>query len=109
MTFALSHQVHDINGISSTIVQLWKQNTGVRFVASGILGNAVFFYLDRLLLPIIRKSTISSTIKSAKFDTAVTWIHRNVESVSFFVAYLLDIIFQRMQYELLRLILLNSC
>ena len=100
MTFALFHQVHDINGISSTIVQLWKQNTGVRFAASGILGNAVFFYLDRLLLPIIRsKSTMSITVKNPKFDSAVTWIHNNAESVSFFVAYLLDIIFQRKQCQ----------
>ena len=72
----------------------------MRFAASGILGNAVFFYLDRLLLPIIRsKSTMPITVKDPKFDSAVTWIHNNAESVSFFVAYLLDIIFQRKQCQ----------
>ena len=105
MTFTqtFSNQVCS-NALSAEILQTWKQNTGIRFVVSGILGNAVFFWLDKLLLPLIVqltdgnkfKSKTLPTFRTMEFTSALNWVHRNAESVSFFVAYLLDIIFQRM-------------
>lgn len=96
--FALSAQLADTTA-TSTIVQAWKQNTGIRFAASGIIGNAIFFGLDKLLLPVIlqisngKSATLSPLRRD--FDSVFKWIRSNAESVSFFVAYLLDIIVQR--------------
>ncbi|KAL3789523.1 hypothetical protein ACHAWO_004241 [Cyclotella atomus] len=88
------------NTLTSTIIQTWNQYTGVRFAASGILGNAIFFGLDKLLLPIILQisSDTSGTLaaaRKAEFDAALKWVHQHAESVSFFVAYALDIVVQR--------------
>ncbi|KAL7480526.1 hypothetical protein ACHAW6_012034 [Cyclotella cf. meneghiniana] len=94
MSFKLevSNHILRTHKISGTIVQTWKQNTGIRFAISGVLGNLIFFSLDKLLLPIIVKCADSG--KSATVSAASKWISRNAESVSFFVAYLLDIIVQ---------------
>ena len=99
---SVSNQVLQQKTISTTIVHTWKQNTGIRFAASGILGNAIFFSLDKLLLPLILQMTESnklgtmSTWKRRDLSKAASkWLSQNAESVSFFVAYLLDIIAQR--------------
>lgn len=94
---ALSNQVITTNTIASALVEVWKQNTGIRFAASGILGNAIFFGLDKLLLPIILHISDDKTLFTLRRDcqTLFKWMHGNAESVSFFVAYLLDIIVQR--------------
>lgn len=98
MSFKLevSNHILRTHKISGTIVQTWKQNTGIRFAISGVLGNLIFFSLDKLLLPIIVKCADSG--KSATVSAASKWIRRNAESVSFFVAYLLDIIAQRKSF-----------
>jgi hypothetical protein len=95
-TLEVSNQILRTHEISNTIVQTWKQNTGIRFAAAGVLGNLIFFSLDKLLLPIIVKCAYSG--KSATVSAASKWIRRNAESVSFFVAYMLDIIVQRKSF-----------
>jgi hypothetical protein len=92
--------LHDTNTLTSTIIQTWNQHSGIRFAASGILGNAIFFGLDKLLLPIILeisrdKSGPLAAARKADFGAALNWVHLHAESVSFFVAYVLDIIVQR--------------
>ena len=80
--------------------------TAVRFAISGVLGNAVFWGLDMMLFPLIVRTTSSVRLKrivtsmpNNKFflvgGNASTWINNNAASVSFFVAYLLDIAVQR--------------
>jgi len=76
-------------GGSSFLYNAWQQNTAIRFGTSGILGNAIFFGLDRILFPVI----LNAAGKSAS-DNMSKWIIHNAASVSFFVAYLLDIAIQ---------------
>ena len=68
----------------------------MRFAVSGILGNAIFYGLDKVLLPVIEHTANRS---SASNNRAIVlgsrWINDNAASVSFFVAYLLDISVQR--------------
>jgi len=68
----------------------------MRFAVSGILGNTIFYGLDKVLLPVIEHTSNRS---SASNNRAVVlgskWISDNAASVSFFVAYLLDIAVQR--------------
>lgn len=97
---AITNQMPFSTSLSSTIVETWTQNTGIRFFASGILGNAIFFWLDKRLLPIILTFTDGGTgtlsiQRKAEFAPTFKWIRQNAESVSFFVAYLLDIVVQR--------------
>ncbi len=84
----------------------WQWHPAVRFAISGVLGNAVFWGLDRMLFPLIVRTTSSVRLKRTmasmpnnKFiligSGASTWINNNAASVSFFVAYLLDIAIQR--------------
>eukprot|EP00804_Cyclotella_cryptica_P001032 CCRYP_008357-RA/>CCRYP_008357-RA protein AED:0.19 eAED:0.19 QI:159/1/1/1/0/0/2/313/105 len=100
MSFAMeaSNQVLRTHEISTMMVKTWKQNSGMRFVASGILGNLVFFSLDNLLLLIILQW--SDTGRPATASAATKWIRRHAESVSFFVAYMLDIIVQRKSFSI---------
>ena len=72
-------------GGSSFLYNVWQQNTAIRFGTSGILGNAIFFGLDRILFPVILNAAGRSASNMSK------WISHNAASVSFFVAYLLDI------------------
>jgi hypothetical protein len=83
----------------SFIHETWRKNQSIRFAVSGILGNAVFYGLDKVLFPVIEHtaSQLSST-KSTNHRVIVVgskWITNNAASVSFFVAYLLDIAVQR--------------
>ena len=102
MAFPLSvasNQLMKSNVITTTIAQGWRSNTGIRFAVSGILGNTIFFGLDKLLLPIILEMADGNSrnvlFALRKSDASLKWIRRNAESISFFVAYLLDIIVQR--------------
>jgi hypothetical protein len=74
----------------------WRENQSMRFAVSGILGNTIFYGLDKVLLPVIEHTSNRS---SASNNRAVVlgskWISDNAASVSFFVAYLLDIAVQR--------------
>jgi len=92
---------------SNLIYDQWQWHPAVRFTISGILGNAVFWGLDRMLFPLIVRTTTASvrlkrTVASMPNNKFVligggvsTWINNNAASVSFFVAYLLDIAIQR--------------
>ena len=71
----------------SFFYDVWHQNHSIRFAVSGILGNVIFYGLDKVLLPVVKH--MSSIIVGSK------WIDKNAASVSFFVAYLLDIAVQR--------------
>lgn len=96
-----SNQLAHSHAITTTVAQVWRSHTGIRFAVSGILGNAIFFGLDKLLLPIVLKITDTNkrnvlfASRKSEFDALLKWISHNAESVSFFVAYLLDIVVQR--------------
>ena len=77
-------------GGSSFLYNAWQQNTVIRFGTSGILGNAIFFGLDRILFPVILNAAGRSASNMSKL------IVHNAASVSFFVAYLLDIAVQHL-------------
>ena len=77
-------------GGSSFLYKIWQQNTAIRFGTSGILGNAIFFGLDRILFPVILNAAGRSASNMSKL------IVHNAASVSFFVAYLLDIAVQHL-------------
>mmetsp|Transcript_4557 Transcript_4557/g.10302 ORF Transcript_4557/g.10302 Transcript_4557/m.10302 type:complete len:221 (-) Transcript_4557:1829-2491(-) len=76
----------------------WQHNDAIRFGASGILGNAIFFGLDKILFPVIVRAAVrlSTSDRSAIVVSGSTWINENAASVSFFVAYLLDIAVQHL-------------
>ena len=76
-------------GGNNFLHDLWQQ-TAIRFGTSGILGNTIFFMLDKALFPLIVQAT-----GRLSTSTTIKWIHQNAASVSFFVAYLLDIAVQR--------------
>ena len=76
--------------------EAWRQHHSIRFAVSGILGNGFFYGLAKLLLPVIKHTAIRSS--ASDFSPIVVgskWISKNAASVSFFVAYLLDIAVQR--------------
>ena len=77
-------------GGSNFLHDLWHHNSAIRFGTSGILGNTIFFMLDKALFPLIVQAT-----GRLSTSTPIKWIHQNAASVSFFVAYLLDIAVQR--------------
>lgn len=80
------------NNVVSTA---WKQNSAVRFGASGILGNAVFFGLDKILFPLIVRAAVRLSVSNKSVIASWSkWTNDNAASVSFFVAYLLDIALQ---------------
>lgn len=85
----------EANFRNSVFYAAWKQNLAIRFGASGILGNALFFGLDKMLFPLILRTAaeFSSNNKSSIADIS-KWIHQHAASVSFFVAYLIDIAIQ---------------
>ena len=74
----------------------WEENAAVRFAASGFIGNAIFFGLDMAFLPIIRGAS-----QRQCFVKASKTIATNAESISFFVAYLVDIVVQHFLNALL--------
>ena len=78
-------------GGGSFLYNAWQQNTAIRFGTSGILGNAIFFGLDRILFPVIMNA--ASKLSASNISK---WISQNAASVSFFVAYLLDIAVQHL-------------
>ena len=80
------------------VIQTWQRHTALRFATSGVLGNVIFFGLDTLLFPLVvrlavEKSSSSQSTRRA-FGNIIKWIGDNAASVSFFVAYLLDIFVQ---------------
>jgi hypothetical protein len=110
LTIALTEDSHNaLHLITTALQQTWKQNSVLRFAASGVCGNAVFYGLDKLILPLIVRasdgfigSSSSSTTtlsfmskRGAIAVSLVKWLRANAESVSFFVSYLLDIFVQR--------------
>ena len=70
--------------------ETWQHNTAIRFAVSGIMGNAFFFAIDRALYPIITNVGSRLTVSNIS-----KWMIQNAASLSFFVAYLLDIAIQR--------------
>lgn len=67
----------------------WANNPTIRFAMSGLIGNAIFFGLDKAFLPIIIiASHRPLMVRVSKI------IATNAESISFFLAYLVDIIIQ---------------
>jgi len=70
--------------------ETWQHNTAIRFAVSGIMGNAFFFAIDRALFPIIINTASRFSVSNVS-----KWMIQNAASVSFFVAYLLDIAIQR--------------
>ena len=70
--------------------ETWQHNTAIRFAVSGIMGNAIFFALDRALYPLITNTASRLTVSNVS-----KWMIQNAASLSFFVAYLLDIAIQR--------------
>jgi len=74
----------------------WAENSAIRFATSGLIGNAIFFGLDVAFLPII----IGASQKQC-FIKASKTIATNAESISFFVAYLVDIFLQHFLNALL--------
>jgi len=80
----------------SSMRSYWLENSAVRFAASGFIGNAIFFGLDLAFLPIIKGAS-----QRQCFVKASKTIATNAESISFFVAYLVDIIVQHFLNALL--------
>jgi len=80
---------------SSIVYEVWKENSALRFGCSGLLGNAAFFGLDKILFPLVVRTAfrLSASNKSSVVIWS-KWINKNAASVSFFVAYLLDIALQ---------------
>ena len=72
----------------------WEENSAVRFAASGFIGNAAFYGLDIAILPIIKR--VSQRQWKASKTIAI-----HAESISFFVAYLIDIFLQHFLNALL--------
>jgi len=83
---------HAINSMKTC----WEENSAVRFAASGFIGNAIFFGLDLAFLPIIKGAS-----QRQCFIKASKTIATNAESISFFVAYLVDIVVQHFLNALL--------
>lgn len=82
--------------ISAPLAAAWQQNDAIRFGTSGILGNAIFFGLDKKLFPVIVRTALRlSASDTSSIAIGSKWINKNAASVSFFVAYLLDIAVQR--------------
>jgi hypothetical protein len=67
----------------------WAGNPAIRFATSGLMGNAIFFGLDKAFLPLI----IGASHRPYMVKVSKT-IATNAESISFFVAYLVDILVQ---------------
>jgi hypothetical protein len=84
------------NVTNSFFYETWRQNNPMRFAVSGILGNVIFYGLDKVLLPVIQHTANRSSASSnGAIVVGSKWINDNAASVSFFVAYLLDIAVQR--------------
>jgi hypothetical protein len=117
LTIALTKDSHSaLHLITTALQQTWKKNSVLRFAASGVCGNAVFYGLDKLILPLIVRasdgfigsssssSTTTLSFMSKRGTIAVSlvkWLRANAESVSFFVSYLLDIFVQHFLNALL--------
>ena len=82
--------------VVASIRDYWAENSAIRFATSGLIGNAIFFGLDRAFLPlIIGMSERQFLIKASKT------VANNAESISFFAAYLVDIFAQHFLNALL--------
>mmetsp|Transcript_29218 Transcript_29218/g.58288 ORF Transcript_29218/g.58288 Transcript_29218/m.58288 type:complete len:269 (+) Transcript_29218:78-884(+) len=89
--------------IKTQLIQAWQDQPAIRFATSGIIGNGIFFGLDTLLYPLIvgaAKELVTSTASASPsskrrvLGSVAKWLGENAASVSFFVAYLLDIFVQ---------------
>lgn len=89
--------------IKTQLIQAWQNQPAIRFATSGIIGNGIFFGLDTLLYPLIvvaAKDLVTSTASASPsskrrlMGNVANWVGENAASVSFFVAYLLDIFVQ---------------
>mmetsp|Transcript_13491 Transcript_13491/g.28948 ORF Transcript_13491/g.28948 Transcript_13491/m.28948 type:complete len:239 (-) Transcript_13491:3716-4432(-) len=94
--YLISAPLTTTNFKSSVLYATWKQNSAIRFITSGILGNVVFFGLDKILFPVILRvaSRLSVSTDKSVIVSGSKWTKKNAASVSFFVAYLLDIALQ---------------
>mmetsp|Transcript_22466 Transcript_22466/g.42431 ORF Transcript_22466/g.42431 Transcript_22466/m.42431 type:complete len:129 (+) Transcript_22466:137-523(+) len=94
--YLISAPLTTTNFKSSVLYSTWKQNSAIRFITSGILGNVVFFGLDKMLFPVILRvaSRLSVSTDRSVIVSGSKWMKENAASVSFFVAYLLDIALQ---------------
>ena len=94
-TFLLSAPLTAVR--SSAVCAAWEKSPAVvKFGASGILGNAVFFGLDRVLFPLVVRAALRFSASNRSTVVSVARrVNDNAASVSFFVAYLLDIGVQR--------------
>lgn len=81
---------------AATIRNYWVENSAIRFAASGLIGNAIFFGLDVSFLPVIKLAS-----QRQCFLKASKAISSNAESISFFLAYLVDILVQHFLNALL--------
>jgi len=87
---------------AATIRNYWAENSAIRFAASGLIGNAIFFGLDVSFLPVIKSiGTASEAYQRQCFLKASRAISSNAESISFFLAYLVDILVQHFLNALL--------
>ena len=80
---------------AASIRDYWVENSAIRFATSGLLGNAIFFGLDVVFLPVIKGIGATEAYQRQCFIKASKTISNNAESISFFLAYLVDIIVQR--------------
>ncbi len=85
---------------AATIRNYWMENSAIRFAASGLIGNVIFFGLDVSFLPVI-KGIGSEAYQRQCFLKASRAISSNAESISFFLAYLVDILVQHFLNALL--------
>ena len=87
---------------AATIRNYWVENSAIRFAASGLIGNVIFFGLDVSFLPVIKGiGTASEAYQRQCFLKASKAISSNAESISFFLAYLVDILVQHFLNALL--------
>lgn len=88
---------------AATIRNYWVENSAIRFAASGLIGNVIFFGLDVSFLPVIKGIGTASEAYQRQyfFLKASKAISSNAESISFFLAYLVDILLQHFLNALL--------
>jgi hypothetical protein len=78
----------------------WVEKSVLRFATAGFVGNAMFFGLDLALLPVVKSiSEAAGASQRQCLNKAARAVANNAENISFFVAYLIDILLQR-KYEL---------
>ena len=78
------------------VISVWKRNDSIRFFVSGLIGNVAFFGLDKALLPVVSRVALRLSASDKPYLVQCSKsIGKNATSVSFFVAYLVDIALMR--------------